>query len=88
MVADIEWERDPGWFCADCQVHTGLIGEYYMVRKDLWQLYGADRDMLCIECLESRVGRELRPQDFPELPVNNPAIYPKSELIMSRMRGY
>jgi len=58
-----------------------------MINKPLWDEYGAEREMLCIECLETRMGRELQPQDFPALPVNNPNIFPKSDRILSRMRG-
>lgn len=50
-----------GFECNDCGVHTLDIGEYYMVRGDVWP---AGAHMLCIACLESRIGRSLTPQDF------------------------
>jgi hypothetical protein len=43
--------------------------------------------MLCITCLENRIGRILTPEDFPDLPVNTTTFYPKSTLALSRIIG-
>jgi hypothetical protein len=64
--------------CADCQVDTGATGEWYMVRDAVWErawpgtsqpdyvrTYDEPcRYILCIGCLEARLGRELTRQDF------------------------
>jgi hypothetical protein len=55
--------------CGDCGIDTIAIGEYYMVRDDLWPLDRLD-GMLCIGCLERRLGRELAATDFDDAPVN------------------
>jgi len=47
--------------CDDCGVST--YGEYYMVQDAIWQRYGSDW-MLCIGCLEKRMGRQLVTRDF------------------------
>lgn len=84
-MTDDDWENDTNWWCADCSIHTGIIGEYYMVTHDLWHKYGVVRGMLCLSCLESRVGRRLCASDFPDLPVNNPFRVWKSDFALSRM---
>ena len=33
--------------------------EYYMVQNDIWRVYRAGDGMLCIGCLEKRMGRKL-----------------------------
>jgi hypothetical protein len=53
--------------CADCAYD---YDEYYMVRDDIWKARGAGTGMLCIGCLEKRVGRLLRRQDFTDVPLN------------------
>lgn len=69
--------------CVDCQANTLHIEEYYMVTNDLWKQAGMGKGMLCIGCLEVRIGRELTPEDFPSIPVNR-GFFPKSERLSSR----
>lgn len=63
--------------CWDCTVNTYDIGEYYMVTDELWELATiyADNEcpsdvMLCIGCLENRIGGKLVASDFPDYPIN------------------
>jgi hypothetical protein len=51
------------WYCVDCGIDCEEIGEGYMVRDDLWPI-GKDDGMLCIGCLERRLGRRLMRQDL------------------------
>jgi hypothetical protein len=50
--------------------------EWYMVEPELWETActadGSSPRYLCIGCLEARIGRPLRPDDFSDLPVNDP----------------
>ena len=64
---------DRNFICADCKVDTSFDGvnEYYMVHKHIWDEHGASEDMLCIGCLEQRMGRELTSLDFTDAPVNS-----------------
>lgn len=55
--------------CADCATNT-FIGNYYMVTKDIWTAYGAGEGLLCIACLQARMGRNLTLADFIDCPVN------------------
>lgn len=59
--------------CAICSVDCCAIEEYYMVTNDLWRQHGVRHGMLCVECFESRMGRELQPRDFmPSAADNQP----------------
>lgn len=77
-----------GFHCYDCEVDTLEIGEYYMVNDHVWtRLAGMGKDdgMLCIGCLEARIGRTLCNEDFPDLPVNNSILYSHSDRIRDRI---
>ena len=49
--------------CVDC---AGDFDERYMVKCEIWAASGLARDggVLCIGCLERRLGRRLTPDDF------------------------
>ena len=60
--------------CMDCEKHVSEFNEYYMVKSDIWYsvvINDEEYRYLCIGCLESRLGRELRPEDFTDYPVNS-----------------
>ena len=71
-----------GTNCVDCGVGTLTLGEWYMVKDDVWEKAWADRlkswyrdglgvEILCIGCLEKRIGRTLTAIDFTDAPVND-----------------
>lgn len=70
--------------CLDCRVYTLKIGEYYSVVNEVWNSV-ASKGMLCIGCLEARLGRQLEPYDFMEAPINY--LGPKSQRFMHRFIG-
>ena len=71
------------FLCLDCGVDTGAIDEYYMVTHELWACANPDgAGMLCIGCLEKRLGRELTPDDFPN---GADRSSPKSERLLKRL---
>lgn len=51
------------WYCFSCGKNTFALGEDYYVHDDLWYKYGVE-GVLCIGCLETRMGRKLTPEDF------------------------
>ena len=71
------------WFCADCDTHTKL--EYYMVHDHIWEQHGSGKGMLCIGCLESRMGRLLGEVDFTNAGSNDPEFCEKSERLLNRL---
>lgn len=82
-----EWLSDTKWWCVDCQIHTGAVGDYYMVQDDMWETHGVGDGMLCLVCLEKRVGRELKADDFTEALVNKGALTFRSELMRQRVES-
>jgi hypothetical protein len=86
------------YLCKDCGVDTtpctGKRGcrhagrwEHYMVRPSLWKAAKMKDGFLCIGCLETRIGRKLKPKDFTAALINrlgHPWHTPRLE---SRLRG-
>lgn len=57
--------------CMDCAACTNCNDEYYMVHDSVWLMANPkDRGMLCIGCLEARLGRLLTKHDFTNCPLN------------------
>lgn len=78
--------------CHDCGVSTFDINEYYMLDDAVWKLCIPEKQtaMLCISCVEKRLGRELATEDFSICPLNDhPAdvSFPnlKSEKLLTRL---
>jgi hypothetical protein len=65
--------------CRDCDLDTVWAGmpngpwEYYMVHDHVWAQTGLGPydGMLCVGCIEFRLGRRLTPEDFTDAPVND-----------------
>lgn len=67
----VEEELKRGFQCVDCATNTLDGDEYYMVHDHVWEGEAKmDKGMLCIGCLEVRIGRALTPADFIDAPVN------------------
>ncbi len=66
--------RNVDFHCLDCGQDTGHHGlrEYYMLRDAIWKKICNIRGMLCIGCVERRLGRVLTRSDFTACPLNNP----------------
>lgn len=57
--------------CQDCPTDTSN-DNYYMVNNALWkQAHPNEHGMLCLPCLEKRVGRRLALSDFIEAVINH-----------------
>lgn len=67
---------------------TGGDAEVYTVRKAVWAKAGMEPygGCLCIDCLEKRLGRELKPKDFQR---DHPfGLLPGTPRLMKRRGGY
>jgi hypothetical protein len=61
------------FICKDCGCDTVKINEYYAVTDEIWNSVVTKEDndiMLCIGCLEKRMGRQLNNSDFKRCPAN------------------
>lgn len=62
----------PLFNCEDCKQNLVHLGEFaYIVNDNVWNDAGKAR-MLCVKCLEKRIGRQLTKKDFEDMPLNNP----------------
>ena len=63
---DYDPEIDTISRCVDCDKETIGCGEYYRVSDELWTASGMSpgSGMLCLSCLEKRIGRPLSLEDF------------------------
>lgn len=77
------------FLCVDCSTDTSVrgISEYYVVHHEIWAEGGLERQggMLCVACLEARIGRVLIPDDFSSAPLNLDPEQPRSERLSKRM---
>lgn len=74
--------------CLDCKVNVIEIGEYYMLKPELWEkkLGLTWTDNLCIGCLEKRLGRRVSIDDMGSFPIY-PWTAPTSERLLDRYAG-
>lgn len=73
--------------CQWCGIDTFTIGEYYMVTDAIWDTYGPPTNgLLCIGCLEDRMGRQLQPDDFKDVLLNTHDRH-RSERLRDRLAG-
>lgn len=76
------------FLCLDCRIDTGKIHEHYMLVDSTWfSIHASNQGMLCIGCVEKRLGRALVSSDFNNSHVNNPKLYPMSARLLSRITG-
>ncbi len=82
-----------GFNCWDCNVNTMHTDEYYMVHNGLWESATEDCGtdvMLCIGCLENRIGDRLTADDFTDVPLNRGplGIFPRSARLQQRLSTF
>jgi len=85
FVSNLDHEVDP--HCIGCGVDTFAIDEYYSVHDELWAQAIPDpnmqnESMLCIGCLEQRIGRHLTAADFSMAPINT--FFTRSQRLLQR----
>jgi hypothetical protein len=77
MKKQLRATTDEHWCCVDCGKNTFQTDDYYMVTHELWQKYGVGEGMLCVGCIEKRIGHKLTREDLLNCPLNtdiNPAM--------------
>jgi hypothetical protein len=79
-------EQRKAFVCLGCGQNTSDMDEYYMVYDDVWLKAHPKRDgMLCVGCLENRLGRELNGTDFTRAPINCGIFFGQSERLRERL---
>jgi hypothetical protein len=70
----------------DCKRDTYKMNEYYMVINRTWRKANPAEDgMLCIGCLEERLGRQLSHHDFLWCPLNVENVFNGSKRLRDRL---
>lgn len=54
--------------CYGCDLQNP---DYYMLKEGVWLAAAKTEEVLCISCVEQRLGRELTREDFTDAPVND-----------------
>jgi len=76
---------DVDWNCVDCKINVSDIKEYaYIVKDEIWPI-AFNGGMLCIGCLENRIGRKLTPNDFDPVPPLNMMNNCQSDRLLDRL---
>lgn len=74
------------FLCLDCKVDTGKIGEHYMLVDETWRLTGLGKiGMLCVQHVETRIGRKLEKSDFNDSYLNKARTGIISQRLANRM---
>jgi hypothetical protein len=73
--------------CLDCDQNTSDMAEYYMVYDEVWLsvVTSKSNGMLCVGCLEARLGRELNRNDFTHAPINAGIFFKQSDRLKDRV---
>lgn len=73
------------WLCVDCSDDTKY--EHYFVKNEVWfgEANMGESGMLCIGCLEQRIGRTLTASDFTSAHINDPRRYSKTARLVDRL---
>lgn len=88
-----QWLYHRGNRCDDCRKNVHRLGNYMVLRAAIWLKVKPDAEqkypgrsngysyngMLCLKCIERRLGRQLRHDDFAALPINTILDAPKRE---------
>jgi hypothetical protein len=81
--------KNSEFLCLDCTVDTCESGEYYIVRDAVWLAVNPNnKGMLCISCLEQRLGRELTSEDFAWVPLNLIQMFQGSDRLKARVDAH
>lgn len=74
------------WLCLDCGENTSQMKEHYFVRSDVWfSVMDSEVGMICIGCLETRLGRQLVGADFTDAWINDPRRNSMSARLVDRL---
>lgn len=71
LEACMLFSEEASFTCQDCLKDTGG-DDYYMVTDEVWDAaHPSNAGMICLACLETRIGRGLHRLDFIDAPINH-----------------
>ena len=84
-------EQDIDMICVDCGVDTAERREFFHVHDEVWAAATSEKDVppyrvLCVGCLETRIGRQLVASDFTDARVNK--LGDHSDRLKSRLAAF
>ena len=56
-------------YCFDCKSRIMPKG-WFMVKNDLWEKHGQNKEFLCMDCFEKRMNRKLSAKDLMDCFIN------------------
>jgi hypothetical protein len=72
------------FICMDCGKDTALDDkDYYMVKFEIWDKFVGHSGMLCMDCMEKRIGHKLTKDDILDCPLNNSCNYYTMKILNS-----
>ena len=91
FIKDIRTKKEKRhWNCFDCDKDTWQdLRDYYMVEDDIWDKYAPGlRVMLCLKCLEKRLGHKLGIKEITFCPLNldNPYTFKIIKKVISNVK--
>lgn len=57
------------WYGGRCKC-CGELNEPYMIHNELWKAVDGGKGLICLLCVEDRLGRPLTLNDFTQAPIN------------------
>jgi hypothetical protein len=70
-------------YCEDCKVRM-FPRNWFMVHNHLWEKYGVGKKMVCMDCFQLRMGRELNGNDLMDCFLNKEVNKKTIELLMNQ----
>jgi len=76
------------WLCVDCSKDCIIDDkDYYMIKHSLWNKIGVGDGMLCMKCLENRLGHKLKKSEIL-LCLLTESNNPYTKKILNKERNY
>lgn len=74
------------WTCQDCKKDTCIDDkDYYMVNHNMWKNYGVGDKMLCMDCIEKRIGHVVVKEDLLDC-ILNEHLNPYTKVILNNLK--
>lgn len=77
-------KRSNKWKCLSCRNDTRY--EHFFLKDEIWfKVHNSKSGMMCINCIEIRLGRKLNKSDFTDCYINKLDYGSKSLVLLDRL---